>query len=116
MSVETNWVYQLHWRPTFWEDMTDREESLLGEHDRYVESLHTRGLVGLAGAILDPPTGLIFIRATDEDGAKAIMAGDPCVRANIVAVTLHAFDAGYVGADDGYNHLRDDVKASGEGT
>jgi len=110
----TGWVYQLHWRPTFWEDMTDREESALGEHDRYVESLHTQGLVVLAGAILDPPTGLIFIRATDEDAAKTIMASDPCVLSRVVEVTLHSFEAGYVGAALGYNHLRDEVKAAAD--
>ena len=70
----TVWVYQLHWRQTFWEDMTDREEGVLGEHDRYVDSLYTQGHVVLAGAILDPPTGLIFIQATDEDNARTIMA------------------------------------------
>jgi uncharacterized protein YciI len=110
----TGWVYELHWRPTFWEDMTGREEGLLGEHDRYVESLYTQGLVVLAGAIVDPPTGLIFIRATDEDTAKTIMARDPCVLSRVVDVTLHAFDAGYVGAGPGYNHLRDEVEAAGD--
>jgi uncharacterized protein YciI len=94
--------------------MTGPEEGALGEHDRYVESLYTQGLVVLAGAILDPPTGLIFIRATDEDTAKTIMARDPCVLSRVVDVTLHSFDAGYVGAGPGYNHLRDEVKAAGD--
>jgi uncharacterized protein YciI len=110
----TGWVYQLHWRPTFWEDMTAREEGALGEHDRYVERLHTQGLVVLAGVILDPPTGLIFIQATDEDAAKTIMARDPCVVSRVVDVTLHSFEAGYVGASSGYNHLRDEIKAAGD--
>ncbi|HYN69077.1 MAG TPA: YciI family protein [Candidatus Eisenbacteria bacterium] len=108
------WVYQLHWRPTLWEDMTKREESVLDEHDRYIESLYTQGLVVLAGAIEDPPTGLVFIQATDENKAKAIMASDPCVLSKIVDVTLHAFSAGYVGAGAGYNHLGDAVESAGE--
>ena len=59
-------------------------------------------------------TGLIFIRATDEDTAKTIMARDPCVLSRVVDVTRHSFDAGYVGAGPGYNHLRDEVKAAGD--
>jgi uncharacterized protein YciI len=107
--MRSGWVYQMHWRSRFWEDMTDREAGVLDEHDRYIGSLHAQGLVILAGAIEDPPTGLVLIAANNESDARAIVASDPCVVSEIVDVTLHEFSVGYVGADAGYDHLRDDA-------
>lgn len=100
------WVYQLHWRPTLWDDMTDDEQAIIGDHDRYIDTLHERGIVVLAGPTIEPPTGMVFFRAADEDEARTIMAADPCAIAGIVDMTLHAFDAGYIGQNDAYNHRR----------
>jgi uncharacterized protein YciI len=105
--VRSIWVYQLHWRPTLWDDMTDDELAVIEEHDRYVDGLHRDGRIVLGGAAMDPPRGMVFLHAEDEDAARAIMTADPCSQAGIVSVTLSAFGAGYVGSDAGYNHLRD---------
>ena len=106
------WVYEFHWRPTIWEDMTQRETEIIDRHDRYVDSLYVEGRVVLAGVVEAPPRGVVFYNATDEDEARAIMEKDPCFAAGIVEVTLHAFSDGYIGAGSGYNHRRDQAADS----
>jgi uncharacterized protein YciI len=108
LNVRSIWVYQFHWRPTLWDDMTDEELEVIQEHDRYVDGLHRDGVIVLGGATMDPPKGMVFFHAADEDTARSIMGADPCLQAGIVDVTLSPFGAGYVGSDFGYNHLRDE--------
>ena len=91
------WVYRLNWRPTLWDDMTQHEEMVIDEHDRYVDRLHKSGVVILAGAATQPPRGMVFFTADDEDAARAVMLADPCSESGIVDVTLSPFMAGYVG-------------------
>lgn len=107
--MSTLGLYQLHWRPSFWDDMTDDERTILEKHDRYIDTLHQRGIVVLAGPTIDPPLGMVFLQAADEAEARAIMAADPCAIAGIVEITLHGFSAGYIGQNDGYNHRREEA-------
>ena len=96
--------------------MTDEESAVVDKHDRYVDRLHKDGVAVLAGAATDPPRGMVFFSAADEDVARAVMLADPCSQAGIVDVTLSPFMAGYVGSDDGYNHLRDGAEESTSST
>ncbi len=91
------WFYWMHWRPTLWEDMTPDEDAEVTRHSGYVKQLYDEGRIVLAGAVLEPATGLVFFNADGEDEARAIMEADPVYAAQIVEVTLHQFNAGFVG-------------------
>lgn len=87
----------MHWRPTFWEDMTPEEDALLGPHTDYVRRLYDENRIAVAGGIMDPPGGIVCFYADDRDQATAIMEGDPLFAAGIVNITLHELRAGFVG-------------------
>ena len=92
------WYYWLHWRPSFWEDMTPQEEAVLGPHGDYVGQLYDQGKVVLAGAIKEPPGGVVMFYADDREEAEFVMEDDPLTPARIVEMTLHEFQfVGFVG-------------------
>lgn len=85
------WYYWMHWRPTFWEDMTPEEEALLGPHGDYVGGLYDEGKVVLGGGIKEPPGGVVMFYADGRDEAEAIMRADPLHPSGVVDITLHEF-------------------------
>jgi len=95
--VKGLWHYWVHWRPTFWDDMTDAEDAALGPHSDYVGQLYDQGLVVLGGAVSEPPGGVVFFYADGRDEAEAIMKADPLYSSGIVEIKLHEFRAGFVG-------------------
>ena len=92
------WYYWMHWRPTFWDDMTPVEDAALGPHSDYVGELYDQGRVVLAGAIPEPPGGVVFFLADNREQAEATMKKDPLVQSGIVDITLHELDPGFIGA------------------
>ena len=87
----------MHWRPTFFEDMTPEEQAVLGPHADYVGQLYDQNRVVVAGAIKEPAGGVVMFVAESRDEAEAIMSKDPLVPAGIVEITLHEMNAGFVG-------------------
>ncbi len=88
----------MHWRPKFWDDMTPQEEEALGPHGDYVGQLYDEGRVVVAGAIAQPPGGVVMFYADSRDEAEEVMAADPLTAAGIVEMTLHEFRfVGFVG-------------------
>lgn len=92
------WYYWMHWRPTFWQDVTPEEEAVLGPHGDYVGQLYDQGRVVLAGAIKEPPGGVVLVYADGHEEAEATMKADPLYQSDIVEITLHEFQfVGFVG-------------------
>jgi hypothetical protein len=87
----------MHWRPTFWEDMTPEEIEVLGPHGEYVGTLFDAGRVVVAGGIMEPPGGIVCFEADGRDEARAVMEADPLFPARIVEITLHELRAGFIG-------------------
>ena len=92
------WYYWLHWRPTFWDDMTPEEDAALGPHSDYVGELYDQGRVVLAGGVREPAGGVVFFRAANRQEAEAIMNKEPLVQSGIVEITLHQLKPGFIGA------------------
>ncbi|MCA1587896.1 MAG: YciI family protein [Chloroflexi bacterium] len=95
--MKTVWYYWMHWRATFWDDMTAEEVDVLGPHADYVERLHDENRVVVAGGIMEPAGGIVCFFATDRDDATSVMEADPLYAANIVDITLHELHAGFIG-------------------
>jgi uncharacterized protein YciI len=72
-------------RPTFANDMNDREKAMMQEHFLYWKGRQQKGDVLVFGPVLDPkgPYGMGIIGAADEDAARAFAAGDPAMKANV---------------------------------
>ncbi|HYN68922.1 MAG TPA: YciI family protein [Candidatus Eisenbacteria bacterium] len=95
--MKSLWYYWMHWRPTFWEDMTPQEDEVLGPHGDYVGRLHDAGRIVVAGGIMEPPGGIVCFYAEDRHEAQTTMEADPLFAAQIVEITLHELRAGFVG-------------------
>jgi uncharacterized protein YciI len=75
-------------RPTFDKDATPAEQALMDQHFSYWKDLNDKGVCIFGGPVLDPKGvyGIIIIvvRATTEDEASALAAGDPSVKAGLI--------------------------------
>ena len=72
-------------RPTFANDMNDREKAMMQEHFLYWKGHQEEGDVLVFGPVLDPkgPYGMGIVSAADEAGVRAFAAGDPAMKANV---------------------------------
>src|SRR5690348_10847100 len=76
------------------EGPTPEEADAVGRHFAYLKDLTERGVVLLAGRTLTtgPETfGIVVFRAESENDARALMEGDPAVRAGVMRTTLFPF-------------------------
>jgi len=64
-------------------------EQPLGEHGKYVGSLHAKGLLKLGGPFLDDSGGALVLEVENEAEAKAVVARDPAVVARVFVGELH---------------------------
>src|SRR5580658_5680965 len=73
-------------RPTFDKDSTPAEDALMEQHFAYWKDLNDKGVCIFGGPVLDPKGvyGIIVVRATTEDDADALAAGDPSVKAGLI--------------------------------
>jgi uncharacterized protein YciI len=76
------------------EGPTEQEGALVGRHFAYLQDLHHRGVVKLAGRT--PVThcasfGLVIFQAPDEAAALAVMRQDPAVAAGVFRGELFPF-------------------------
>ena len=69
-------------RPTFAQDMSDAERTVMGEHAAYWTKLFEEGRVVVFGAVLEPAGvwGLAVLEAAGADEVRAIGEDDPAVK------------------------------------
>ena len=61
----------------------------LGEHGKYLLGLYAKGTLKFAGPFLDDTGGAVVLEASDEAEAKALVAADPAVMANVFQSEIH---------------------------
>ncbi len=71
-------------RPTFAQDMTDDERSIMQQHVTYWMDLMNKGSVLVFGPVMDPKGayGLGIIEVDSEEEVTAFMANDPAIKIN----------------------------------
>ncbi len=79
MKYEHYFVRLLGARADWPENMTEREEQIMGEHYLYLKKLTATQTALMAGPVLGDPFGLIVLRAESEDQAREIMEQEPSV-------------------------------------
>ncbi|MFI5138911.1 MAG: YciI family protein [Sphingobacteriales bacterium] len=71
-------------RPTFAQDMTDEERSIMQQHVVYWRGLMDKGMVIVFGPVMDPKGtyGLGIIAVDDEAEVRTFIANDPASKIN----------------------------------
>jgi len=71
-------------RPSFAQDMTPEERSIMQQHVAYWRDLMDKGMVIVFGPVMDPkgPYGLGVIAVDDEAEVTAFIANDPASKIN----------------------------------
>jgi uncharacterized protein YciI len=108
------WFYWIHWRSTFWDDMSEDEIAVLKAHARHVKGLYDQSRVLLAGAVSEPPIGFVWVYADGRDEARELMEQDPLYASGIVEITLHEFDSGFIGSSEGYDYTLGEAEQPAE--
>jgi len=69
-------------RPTFFQDITEEERSVMQQHSAYWRDLMDKGYVVAFGPVLDPKTvyGFGIIEAENEEQVKSFIASDPALK------------------------------------
>jgi uncharacterized protein len=77
-------------RPTFAQDMSEREKKLMQEHAAYWKELLEKNIALVYGPVMDPKGywGAGIIEVENENEAKMYMANDPTVKANLNGIEL----------------------------
>lgn len=85
-------------RPTFDKDSTPAEDALMEQYFAYWKDLNEKGVCIFGGPVLDPKGmyGIIVVRATDEDGARALGDGDPSVKAGLIKIDVAEMKVAFV--------------------
>jgi uncharacterized protein YciI len=80
-------------RPGFVESPTKVEEQAMGAHFAYLKKLLADGKVIVAGPSINGPKtfGIMIVEVDNEAEARAIMAGDPAVKAGVQKAELLPF-------------------------
>jgi uncharacterized protein YciI len=82
-------------RPTFTQDMTDGERSIMNKHIEYWNEKMNIGMVVVFGPVFDPKGGygMGVIEAENEDEARDFAAGDPAGQAGLVTYEIYPMKA-----------------------
>jgi uncharacterized protein len=85
VPVKTWLIHIIPPRPTFDKDATPAEDALMEQHFVYWKGLNEKGVCLFGGPVLDPRGvyGVIVVRATSEDDARALGEADPSVKAGV---------------------------------
>jgi uncharacterized protein YciI len=77
------------YRGTAWE--SGQRDSLLVEHERYIERLKEQGKLGAAGKIDAPDdlVGLVIFKPTSLEEARRVLGEDPAVQAGVLRIEYH---------------------------
>ena len=79
-------VALLSWGPERHQDGADAIEL---EHQRRMVSLRADGVIAILCPVPSGPMAGVAIMTVDTNEAEAIMAEDPCVRADMISVEVH---------------------------
>ena len=82
-------------RPTFAEDMTEKERDIMKQHAAYWKEKADQGIVLVYGPVLDPKGeyGLGIIEVDDENQARTFAADDPTVKSGLNKIEIHPMQA-----------------------
>jgi len=82
-------------RPTFAEDMTEKERDIMKQHAAYWKDRADRGIAFVYGPVLDPKGayGLGIIEVDDEDQARTFAADDPAIKSGLNRIEIHQMRA-----------------------
>ena len=82
-------------RPTFAEDMTEKERDIMKQHAAYWEDKADRGVIIVYGPVLDPKGayGLGIIEVDDEDQARVFAADDPSIKSGLNRIEIYPMRA-----------------------
>jgi uncharacterized protein len=77
-------------RPTFAEDMTEKEKNIMKQHAAYWKDKADGGIVLVYGPVLDPKGayGLGIIEVDNEDQARSFAEDDPTVKSGINKIEI----------------------------
>jgi uncharacterized protein YciI len=67
------------------------QQDAMGAHYRYMKQLFDAGTIVDAGPTLDEPGGVVLLKATDLDAAKAIMQADPSITQQMFTGEVHSW-------------------------
>lgn len=89
-------VYVLRLVPRLHDDKawTDADKKAVGAHFAHLQAATKEGKVILAGRTLEPGDktfGLVIFEAPDAAAARAFMAADPAVVANVMTAEVHPY-------------------------
>jgi uncharacterized protein YciI len=68
-----------------------REQPGMAAHGAYMKRLFDEGRIFAAGPTTDAPGGLVIVRASALDEAKALMAADPSVTSGMFTGEIHGW-------------------------
>lgn len=87
-------------RPTFDKDATSDEQALMDRHFDYWKNLNQQGVCIFGGPVLDPKGvyGILVVRATSEDIARALGDADPSVKAGMNKIEVAEMHVAFVPA------------------
>ena len=82
-------------RPTFAEDMTEKERDIMKQHAAYWKDKAGKGIVIVYGPVLDPigAYGLGIIEVDDEDQARVFAEDDPTVKSGLNRIEIYPMRA-----------------------
>ena len=82
-------------RPTFAEDMTEKERDIMKQHATYWKDKADHGIAVVYGPVLDPKGmyGLGIIEVDNEDQARTYAADDPAVKSGLNKVGINPMHA-----------------------
>jgi uncharacterized protein len=84
------YLYLIHpFREGFFQQPTETEDRLMGEHFEYLKQAAEAGTLILAGPCLDDTFGIVIFRAENEDAAQSFMHRDPSVIGGVMMAELH---------------------------
>lgn len=79
------------------EELTADETAIVQKHAAYIDGLYRDGVVMVAGPCTDfIGPGIVIFHASDEQAARAIMEGDPAVKAGVFSSELHPMYLSFV--------------------
>jgi uncharacterized protein len=71
-------------RPTFAQDMTQEERTIMQRHAAYLKGFMDKGIIKVFGPVFDPAGafGMAVFEVENEEQVKEIIAGDPASSIN----------------------------------
>jgi uncharacterized protein YciI len=96
VAAETTQLYVVVYRPgPAWKHGVSMRGQALGPHLSYMAELMANGKLYAAGGFGDSEGGMMIVRATGADAAKAIVAADPAVMSGIFVGTIERWSASF---------------------